>query len=45
MHEARAQEDEKFSIPETLYTFLCKSEERFILDTFVYITLGIDFPN
>lgn len=37
-----AQGNEKFSIPETLYTFLCKSGERFILDTFVYITLGID---
>lgn len=42
MPEARALENQKFSIPDTLYTFLCKSGEHFILDTFVYITLGID---
>lgn len=42
VHEARAQENWEFSMPDTLYTFLCKSGEHFILNTFVYITLGID---
>lgn len=29
-------------VPDPLCTFLCKSGEHFILDTFMYITLGID---
>lgn len=43
LREARGPGKRSLFHSSTLYTFLCKSGEHFILDTFVYITRGIDF--